>query len=122
MSKRNTQRLCESGCGSGKGEGISITPYAAGRLLGGSMWRVSCQGEDYVYAVDLNHRKERLVAIGRGGTPEELFHRPALLITGMLRTDTPPLSHPSHAHARTHARTQRMHTHTLKHHAPAAKD
>lgn len=74
--------LSSGPCPAGKGEGVSITAYAAGRLLGGSMWRISRQGEDHVYAVGLNHRKERLVAIGRGGTPEDLFTRPALYITG----------------------------------------
>ena len=53
------------------------------------MWRVAVGGQDHVYCVDGNHRKERLVAIGRGGTPEDLFSRPALLLTG-----TPPV-HPA---------------------------
>lgn len=26
-------------------EGLSITPYPAGRLIGGSIWRISWQGE-----------------------------------------------------------------------------
>ena len=41
---------------SGKGEGIVLTPFAAGHLLGGTVWRICKAGEDYVYAVDYNHR------------------------------------------------------------------
>lgn len=43
-------------CCSGKGEGILLTPFAAGHLIGGTVWRVRKGGEDYVYAVDYNHR------------------------------------------------------------------
>ena len=43
----------------GKGEGLTITPFAAGHMIGGSIWRISTAvGEDVVYAVDYNHRKE----------------------------------------------------------------
>lgn len=34
-----------------------VTPFAAGHLLGGAVWRVRRNGEDYVYAVDYNHRR-----------------------------------------------------------------
>lgn len=70
----------------GRGEGITITPYAAGRLLGGSIWNISQNGEEYIYAVDMNHRKERLL---NGATLEQLFNRPALLIT-----DSPSVGRP----------------------------
>jgi cleavage and polyadenylation specificity factor subunit 2 len=43
----------------GKGEGITITPYAAGHLLGGTVWKISVDTEDIIYAVDYNHRNER---------------------------------------------------------------
>lgn len=33
-----------------------VTPFAAGHLLGGAVWRIRRNGEDYVYAVDCNHR------------------------------------------------------------------
>lgn len=43
----------------GKGEGIVISPHEAGRLLGGTIWKITKDGEDVLYAVDFNHRKER---------------------------------------------------------------
>lgn len=43
----------------GKGEGIVIAPHAAGHLLGGTVWKITKDGEDVIYAVDFNHRKER---------------------------------------------------------------
>ena len=44
----------------GKGEGIVIAPLAAGHLLGGTFWKITKDGEDVIYAVDFNHRKEKL--------------------------------------------------------------
>lgn len=61
----------------GKGEGITITPYAAGHLLGGTVWKITKDTEDIIYAVDFNHRKERHL----NGTVLESFVRPAVLIT-----------------------------------------
>ncbi|MQM07767.1 hypothetical protein Taro_040619 [Colocasia esculenta] len=61
----------------GKGEGIVITPYVAGHLLGGTVWKITKDGEDVIYAVDYNHRKERHL----NGTVLESFVRPAVLIT-----------------------------------------
>jgi len=43
-----------------KGEGIVIAPHVAGHLLGGTVWKITKDGEDVVYAVDFNHRKEML--------------------------------------------------------------
>ena len=62
----------------GKGEGLTITPFAAGHMIGGSIWRISTAvGEDVVYAVDYNHRKElHLNSTALAG----LFSRPALMI------------------------------------------
>jgi cleavage and polyadenylation specificity factor subunit 2 len=62
---------------SGKGEGIVITPYASGHLLGGTIWKISKDTEEIIYAVDFNHRKERHL----NGTVLETFVRPAVLIT-----------------------------------------
>ncbi|KAJ6964190.1 hypothetical protein NC652_002459 [Populus alba x Populus x berolinensis] len=62
---------------SGKGEGIVIAPHVAGHLLGGTVWKITKDGEDVVYAVDFNHRKERHL----NGTVLESFYRPAVLIT-----------------------------------------
>ena len=44
----------------GKGDGIVISPHVAGHLLGGTVWKINKDGEDVIYAVDFNHRKERL--------------------------------------------------------------
>ncbi|KAL4567760.1 hypothetical protein LXL04_023353 [Taraxacum kok-saghyz] len=43
----------------GKGEGIVIAPHVASHLLGGTVWKITKDGEDVIYAVDFNHRKER---------------------------------------------------------------
>lgn len=60
-----------------KGEGIVIAPHLAGHLLGGTMWRITKDGEDVIYAVDFNHRTERHL----NRTVLESFVRPAVLIT-----------------------------------------
>lgn len=62
----------------GKGEGLVITPFAAGHMIGGSLWRISTAvGEDVVYAVDYNHRKELHL---NSTSLSSLFSRPALMI------------------------------------------
>ncbi|CAH8272030.1 unnamed protein product [Arabidopsis lyrata] len=60
-----------------KGRGIVIAPHVAGHMLGGSIWRITKDGEDVIYAVDYNHRKERHL----NGTVLQSFVRPAVLIT-----------------------------------------
>jgi cleavage and polyadenylation specificity factor subunit 2 len=60
-----------------KGEGIVIAPHVAGHLLGGTVWKITKDGEDVVYAVDFNHRKEKHL----NGTVLGSFVRPAVLIT-----------------------------------------
>eukprot|EP01134_Creolimax_fragrantissima_P001120 CFRG1120T1 len=61
----------------GKGEGISFLAYNSGHTLGGTIWKITKDQEDFVYAVDYNHKKERHL----NGC--ELFRivRPSLLIT-----------------------------------------
>ena len=52
-------KLCECGtrydclsAGTGKGAGFTLTALAAGRLLGGALWRITTpDGEDIIYAV-----------------------------------------------------------------------
>ncbi|XP_054168698.1 cleavage and polyadenylation specificity factor subunit 2-like [Oppia nitens] len=62
----------------GKGQGIAITPLAAGHMIGGTIWRIVKDGEeDIVYAVDFNHKKERHL----NGCVLETISRPSLLIT-----------------------------------------
>jgi cleavage and polyadenylation specificity factor subunit 2 len=45
----------------GNGQGLTITPLPAGHMIGGAIWKISKEGEEeIVYAVDYNHKKERL--------------------------------------------------------------
>lgn len=61
----------------GKGHGLTITPYAAGHMIGGTMWKIVKDGEeDIIYAVDYNHKKERHL----NGAVLETLSRPSLLI------------------------------------------
>ncbi|CAN6461690.1 unnamed protein product [Victoria cruziana] len=61
----------------GKGEGIVIAPHVGGHLLGGTVWKITKDGEDVIYAVDYNHRKERHL----NATVLGSFVRPAVLVT-----------------------------------------
>eukprot|EP00667_Euglena_gracilis_P003870 EG_transcript_3888 len=45
----------------GKGRGIVITPFPAGHSIGGSVWRISKETDDILYAVDYHHKKERVL-------------------------------------------------------------
>ena len=45
----------------GKGHGLQITPIPAGHMIGGTIWKIVKDGEEeIVYAIDYNHKKERL--------------------------------------------------------------
>ena len=70
---------CPRGACTGKGEGLRLWSYAAGHTIGGAVWRVAAHGEDIVYAVDFNHRKERHL---NGAAIDSIVSRPAILITG----------------------------------------
>ena len=76
-----TLRFRQEASLSGKGSGISITPFPAGRLLGGAVWRISYGGEDFVYALDFNHRRERHLV---GAPLEATFLRPALFVSDAM--------------------------------------
>ncbi len=64
---------------SSRGAGITIKPLPAGRLIGGSIWRICWRTEDndVVYAVSFNHRREDHL---NGGVLESLS-RPSIMIT-----------------------------------------
>ncbi len=64
---------------SSRGAGITIKPLPAGRLIGGSIWRICWRTEDndVVYAVSFNHRREDHL---NGGVLES-FSRPSIMIT-----------------------------------------
>ena len=42
----------------GKGAGITVRPFNAGHTFGGSIWRISKEGQEVVYAVNYNHMTE----------------------------------------------------------------
>lgn len=66
------------------GEGITITPHTAGHMLGGTVWHISKQTENIVYAVDFNHRRERHL----NPTTLSTFSRPSHLIVSAARALT----------------------------------
>ncbi|KAJ1309040.1 hypothetical protein OPQ81_004721 [Rhizoctonia solani] len=77
----------------GKCQGITITPFSAGHTIGGTIWKIrSPSVGTVVYAVNLNHTKERhldgtvLLKGGAGGGVLESLSRPDLLITDAERT------------------------------------
>ncbi|CAE6481103.1 unnamed protein product [Rhizoctonia solani] len=77
----------------GKCQGITITPFSAGHTIGGTIWKIrSPSAGTVVYAVNLNHTKERhldgtvLLKGGAGAGVLESLSRPDLLITDAERT------------------------------------
>lgn len=52
----------------------------------GTLWKISKETEDIIYAVDLNHKKERHL----NGAVIETFNRPGLLITDAYTALRPP--------------------------------
>ncbi|CAI5940562.1 unnamed protein product [Closterium sp. NIES-65] len=69
-------------------DGVSVTPLAAGHLLGGTIWRISVDTEDLVYAVGFNHREERI--LGRAVLDTAVV-RPAVLIADAATALVPPV-------------------------------
>lgn len=44
----------------GKMAGVTLTPYNAGHMVGGAMWKLVLPDDsEFVYAVDWCHKKER---------------------------------------------------------------
>lgn len=78
---------------SGKCQGLTITPYNAGHTLGGTIWKIrSPSSGTIIYAVDLNHTRERhldgtvILRPSSGGVGVfEPLARPDLLITDAER-------------------------------------
>lgn len=71
----------------GRGEGMTITPLPAGHMLGGTIWKiVKDGGEDFVYAPDVNHKKERHL----NGCSMDKISRPSLLITDCINANNVP--------------------------------
>lgn len=68
----------------GKGHGLQITPLPAGHMIGGTIWKIVKDGEEeFVYAVDYNHKKERHL----NGCLLDGIVRPHLLITDAFNAD-----------------------------------
>ncbi|KAF7985231.1 hypothetical protein HWV62_7878 [Athelia sp. TMB] len=83
----NTLRYSQPTHLQGKCQGLTITPFNAGHTLGGTIWKIrSPSAGTILYAVDMNHMKERhldgtvLMHKAAGGVFEPLA-RPDLLIT-----------------------------------------
>lgn len=68
--------------------GVHFTAMPAGHMIGGSIWRI-CRitGEDIIYCVDFNHKKERHL----NGCSFDNFNRPHLLITGAHHISLPQM-------------------------------
>ena len=79
-SRCHQLKYCEPLELTGKGYGVTVTPFGAGKMVGSCVWKVSKDGNDVVYAVDFNHAKERHLAASPI-TDSKLFNRPAVLIT-----------------------------------------
>lgn len=87
----------------GKGYGITITPLAAGHMIGGTIWKIVKVGEeDIVYATDFNHKKERHL----NGCELEKMQRPSLLITDAYNAN--------YTQARRRARDEKLMTNILQ--------
>ena len=61
----------------GKGKGITVTPQPAGHMIGGSLWWISKETDEILYAVNYNNIKDRHLS----QTVFEKLKNPGLLIT-----------------------------------------
>ncbi|CAG8594526.1 4063_t:CDS:2, partial [Diversispora eburnea] len=76
----NTLKYSQPTSLGGKCKGITITAYAAGHSIGGTIWKIKKDTEEIVYAVDYNHKKES---------------RPSLMITDAYNS---LIIHPARKH------------------------
>lgn len=63
---------------------LVITPHAAGHMLGGAVWSIQKETETVLYAVHLNHRRERHL----NPTTLSSFSRPSHLLISAARADS----------------------------------
>lgn len=63
---------------------LSITPHPAGHMLGGSVWNIQKNAENILYAVHLNHRRERHL----NPTTLPSFPRPSHLFIGAANSQS----------------------------------
>eukprot|EP00743_Colponemidia_sp_Colp-15_P004992 GILK01005378.1.p1 GENE.GILK01005378.1~~GILK01005378.1.p1 ORF type:complete len:776 (-),score=169.28 GILK01005378.1:97-2331(-) len=66
----------------GKGAGITITPFAAGHMVGGAIWRIAYETELVYYAVSYNHKRERHL----NDTVLKTLPRPTVMITNLAKS------------------------------------
>ena len=79
----------------GKCQGLTIIPFNAGHTLGGTIWKIrSPSAGTILYAVDMNHMRERHLdgtvlvrQASAGGGVFESLARPDLLITDAERAN-----------------------------------
>lgn len=81
-------------CIVGKCQGLTIIPFNAGHTLGGTIWKIrSPTAGTILYAVDMNHMRERhldgtvLMRQATNATIFETLVRPDLLITDAERAN-----------------------------------
>ncbi|PVF96449.1 hypothetical protein CPB86DRAFT_736678 [Serendipita vermifera] len=78
----------------GKCHGITIIPFASGHTIGGTIWKIrSPSAGTLVYAINLNHLKERhldgsVLRLSTGGGVFEPLARPDVMITDAERALT----------------------------------
>ncbi|RGB38277.1 beta-lactamase-like protein [Rhizophagus diaphanus] len=85
-------------CSLGKYKSITITAYAAGHTIGGTIWKIKKDAEEIVYAVDYNHKKERHLdgtVLHKDGVVLDALSRPTLMITDTYNS---LISHPARKH------------------------
>lgn len=74
---------------------VHVTPYPAGRLVGGAIWKIHVGEHDIVYAVDYNHKRElHLMGSAMMDVSSMLTvscTRPAMLITDACSVDRVPV-------------------------------
>ena len=62
-------------------KGITFSALQSGRMIGGSLWRISKGPESILYAVGFNHRTERHLGKAGGLSLSALHRRPTLMIS-----------------------------------------
>ncbi|KAL7753275.1 hypothetical protein RI367_001050 [Sorochytrium milnesiophthora] len=68
----------------GKISGTTIIAYGAGHTAGGTIWKISKDTDNIVYAVNVNHKKERHLSAGMVLVNSQIYEplsRPSLLIS-----------------------------------------
>lgn len=81
---------------SGRCKGITITAYAAGHSIGGTIWKIKKDTDEVVYAVDYNHKRdryERPMVLHAHVEPSDDFIHSHLNGTVLINTDA--LARPS---------------------------